>query len=86
MGSTYIEKCGASDEVKKAAGKLGTEVDAMRKEMDEMCHETRQGFAAANQKFEQMNTNMTVLTSTLSTLHSQLQNTTHAMLGQERRK
>jgi hypothetical protein len=51
-----------------------------------MCHETRQGFAAANQKFEQMNTNMTVLTSTLSTLHSQLQNTTHAMLGQREEK
>jgi hypothetical protein len=29
MGSTYIEKRGTSDEVRKAASKLGTEVDAM---------------------------------------------------------
>jgi hypothetical protein len=29
MGGTYIEKCGTSDEVKKAANKLGTEVDVM---------------------------------------------------------
>jgi hypothetical protein len=42
----------------------------------------KQGFAAANQKFEMMNSNMTVLTATLSTLHSQLQNMTHTMLGQ----
>jgi hypothetical protein len=81
MGGTYAETHGTSDEVKKAAGKLGTKVDAMCKEMDEMRLETTQGFAAANQKFELMNTNMTVLTLTLSTLHSQLQNTTHAMLG-----
>jgi len=67
MGSTYTEKRGTSEEVKKAAGKLGIEVDAMRKEMDEMRRETRQGFAAANQKFELMNTNMMVLTSPLST-------------------
>jgi hypothetical protein len=51
-----------------------------------MHRETRQGFAAANHKFEQMNTNMSVITTTLSTLHSQLQNTTHAMLGQREEK
>jgi hypothetical protein len=50
--------------------------------MDEMHREMRQGFAAVNQKFELMNNNMTVLTTMLSTLHSQLQNMTHAMLGQ----
>jgi hypothetical protein len=33
-----------------------------------------------------MNTNMTILTASLSTLHSQLQNTTHAMLGQREEK
>ena len=54
--------------------------------MDEMCHEMRQGFTAANQKFEQMNTNMSVITTTLSILHSQLQNTMHAMLGQREEK
>src|ERR1700676_3292429 len=54
--------------------------------MDKMRRETRQGFAAANQKFELMNTNMTVITTTLSTLHSQLQNMTHAMLGQREEK
>jgi hypothetical protein len=86
MGGTYVEKCGTSDEVKKVASKLGLKVDAMCKEIDEMRRETRQGFAAANQKFELMNTNMTVLTSTLSTLHSQLQNTTNAMLGQREEK
>jgi hypothetical protein len=82
MGGTYVERRGTSDEVKKAANKLGLEVDAMRRDMDEMRRETRQGFAAANQKFDQMNTNMSVITTTLSTLHSQLQNTMHAMLGQ----
>jgi hypothetical protein len=86
MGGIYTERRGTSDEVKKAANKLGTEVDAMRKDLDEMRRETRQGFAAANQKFELMNNNMTVLTSTLSTLHTQLQNTTHAMLGQREEK
>jgi hypothetical protein len=86
MGGTYAERRGTSDEVKKAANKLGLEVDAMRREMDEMCRETRQGFAAASQKFEQMNTNMSVITTTLSTLHSQLQNTTHTMLGQREEK
>jgi len=55
MGGTYIERRGTLDEVKKAASKLGTEVDAMQKEMDEMRRETRQGFTAANQKFELMN-------------------------------
>src|SRR5882762_6366638 len=44
MGGTYVEKRGTSDEVKKAASKIGTEVDAMRKEMDKMRRETRQGF------------------------------------------
>jgi hypothetical protein len=58
----------------------------MRKDLDEMRHETRQGFATANQKFELMNNNMTVITSTLSTLHTQLQNTMHAMLGQKEEK
>jgi ribosomal protein L13E len=48
MGGTYVEKHGASDEVKKAASKLGIEVDAMRKETDEMRRESRRGFAAAN--------------------------------------
>ena len=48
MGGTCVEKPGASDEVKKAASKLGIEVNAMRKEVDEMRRETRQGFAAAN--------------------------------------
>src|SRR5882762_3881090 len=86
MGCAYMEKRGTSDEVKKVASKLGLEVDAMRKEIDEMHRETRQGFAVANQKFEMMNTNMTVITSTLSTLHSQLQNTTHTMLGQRKEK
>jgi len=86
MGGVYMEKRGTSDEVKKAASKLGSEVDAMHKEIDEMHHETRQGFGVANQKFEMMNTNMTVITSMLSTLHSQLQNTTHAMLGQREEK
>jgi hypothetical protein len=33
-----------------------------------------------------MNNNMTVLTATLSTLHLQLQNTTHAMLSQRKEK
>jgi hypothetical protein len=33
-----------------------------------------------------MNTNMTVLTTTLTTLHSELQNTTHAMLSQREEK
>jgi hypothetical protein len=66
MGGTFVERRGASDEVKKAANKLGSEVDVMRKEMDEMCREIRQGFAAANQKFKLMNSNMTVLTATLS--------------------
>src|SRR6202050_3671361 len=60
------KKCGTSDEVEKAASKLGTEVDAMHKELDDMHRRTRQGFAAANQKFDLMNTNMSVLTSTLS--------------------
>src|SRR6202050_2193175 len=86
MGSNYAERRDTSDEVKKAASKLGLEVDAMRREMDEMRREMRQGFTAANHKFEQMNTNMSVITTTLSTLHSQLQNTTHAMLGQREEK
>jgi hypothetical protein len=55
MGGTYIEKRGASDEVKKAASKLGIEVDVMRREMDKMNYEMRQHFAAANKKFEVMN-------------------------------
>jgi hypothetical protein len=36
MGSSYIVKCGASDKVRKVASKIGTEVDAMNKEMDEI--------------------------------------------------
>jgi hypothetical protein len=39
-----------------------------------------------NQKFELMNNNMTILTTMLSTLLSQLQNMTHAMLGQREEK
>src|SRR6202453_2732444 len=37
-------------------------------------------------KFKQMNTNMSVITITLSILHSQLQNTMHAILGQREEK
>ena len=48
MCGTYVKKRGALNEVKKAASKLGIEVDPMRKEVDEMRRETRQGFAAAN--------------------------------------
>jgi hypothetical protein len=47
MGSTYIEKCGMSDKVRKAASKVGTEVDAMHHEMDEMHHKTRQDFTVS---------------------------------------
>jgi len=36
MCGTYVKKRGALNEVKKAASKLGIEVDAMRKAMDEM--------------------------------------------------
>src|ERR1700683_3601381 len=80
------KKCGTSDEVEKAASKLGTEVDAMHKELDDMHRRTRQGFAAANQKFDLMTTNMSVLTSTLSMIHTQLQSMTHTMLGQREEK
>jgi len=39
-----------------------------------------------DKKFELMNTNMAVLTATLSTHHSQLQNTMHALLSQREEK
>ena len=36
MGGTYAGRPSSLDEVKKAANKLGLEVDAMRREMDEV--------------------------------------------------
>ena len=84
MGSAYMEKHDTSDEVKKPANKLGSEVDTMSKEIDEMHYKTRQGFAVARQKFKLMNINMTIFTSTLSTLCSQIQNNNTCNAGSKR--
>src|ERR1700736_4626892 len=47
-----------------------------------MCRKTKQNFAMASQQFQTISNSMGVLTTSVSTLASQLQCTTHAMLGQ----
>jgi hypothetical protein len=67
-----IEKYGSVDTVKKASLQLGTEVDSLRQEIEDMQRETKQNFATASQQFQSIHNTMGVLTSSLMTLVMQL--------------
>jgi flagellar capping protein FliD len=80
-GGGMIERRGTSDAVKIASQKIGSEVDALRRDLEDMRRETKQNFAMASQQFQTISNSMGVLTTSVSTLASQLQCNTHAMLG-----
>jgi hypothetical protein len=70
MGAVFVKKCGAKDKVKKASTQIGIEVDTLCKDLEDMCHETQQNFAAVSHQFVLMNNNMNIPTSTLLSLHT----------------
>ena len=77
-----IEKGGVTDAVKKVSQQIGSEIDMLRCDLEDMHCKTRQNFALASQQFQTISNSMGVLTTCIPTLMSQLQCMTHAMLGQ----